>query len=294
MNKTIVGAALAATASAMTVAAEAAPTEAAPAGTPALREGFYVAPMLMHLAPDAARCNVDGGTGFTLALGHRGEAASVELWGQFASLKHGGCDYTVPDSGNPPENPDGDVDDDPDPVSEPAGEVKLNGGGIALLVGPFSGEAWYTRFFGLVGVGMLQRQGHPQYAEDDSTIVGDLGAGYQQPLRLWEFDFLVRLEGRYRYDVQPPPHPDEQDPAPPHSYHDVVVNLGVQIPLSTAQPPPAAAEPAPVGVVPADTDDDGVNDDRDQCPETPAGSYVSNTGCAADQQPVQPTPGEGS
>jgi outer membrane protein OmpA-like peptidoglycan-associated protein len=257
--------------------AAAAQEPSAPAST-AIREGWYVAPMATFMSPDSERCEVDDGFGASLALGHRGETASVEVWGQFLGLKHGRCDYTVPDSGDPP---DGDLDSDPDPFSEPAGEVDLNGGGIALLVGPFA-EQWYARMYGLVGIGVLQRKDHPHYADDETTIIGDLGAGYLQPLRLWGRDFAVRLEARYRFDVQPPPHPDDHDPAPPHSYNDVIVNLGVQVPLSRAVEPAAAPEPVGVVAAPAgDSDNDGVTDDRDQCPDTPPNSYVNNTGCPA-------------
>jgi hypothetical protein len=257
-------------------------------------EGWYVAPMATYFSPDSGRCAVDGDFGATAALGHRGEAASIEVWAQYLSAPHGSCAYTVPDSGNPPENPDGDVDSDPDPVTEPAGELKLSGGGLALLVGPFFKQEFLARLYGIVGIGVLRRQGHPQYPDDESTIVGDVGAGYLQPLHLWQREFLVRLEARYRYDVQPPPHPDEQDPAPPHSYNDVVVNLGLQVPLSAPPEPAPAAEP--VTVVPVtDTDGDGVADDADACPDTAPGTTVGGSGCdTGTSAPPQSTPGDAS
>jgi hypothetical protein len=252
-------------------------------------EGWYVAPMATYFSPDSGRCAVDGGFGATAALGHRGEAASLEVWAQYLSVSHGVCNYTVPDSGNPPDNPDGDLDDDPDPVSEPAGDLKLSGGGLALLVGPFFKQEFLARLYGIVSVGVLKRSGHPQYASDDTTIVGDVGAGYLQPLRLWQRDFLVRVEARYRFDVQPPPHPDEQDPAPPHSYNDVVVSLGLQVPLS-ARPEPAAAT-EPVNVVPVtDTDRDGVPEEFDACPDTTFGAPVDAAGCMPGATPPQESP----
>lgn len=237
-------------------------------------EGWYVAPMATYLSPDSGRCEVDSGYGATAALGHRGESASVEVWAQFLELPFGPCAYTVPAPTQ--------VDPDARATVTERGNVELNGGGIALLVGPFSKQNVLTRLYGLVGIGVMQRGNHPQYPDDEATIVGDIGAGYLQPFTLWNREFLVRLEGRYRYDVQSPPHPDEQDPAPPHAYNDVVVNLGLQVPLSAPARPVAA--PEPVAVVPAvagDSDNDGVNDDRDQCPGTPSGSYVSNVGCPA-------------
>lgn len=256
--------------------AAAAQEPAAPANT-AFPEGWYVAPMATYLSPDSQRCAVDSDYGVAAALGHRGESASVEVWAQFLTLPHGPCTYLVPGPTTPDPN-----DDERVPFTELAGDVEFTGGGLALLVGPFSRQAILSRLYGLVGIGVMQRKGHPEYPSDDTTIVGDVGAGYLQPFRLWDHDLLLRIEARYRYDVQPPPHPTDQDPAPPHTYNDLVFNLGLQVPLSAPSAPAPASEP--VAVVPAaagDTDNDGVNDDRDQCPDTPAGSYVSNVGCPA-------------
>jgi outer membrane protein OmpA-like peptidoglycan-associated protein len=267
--------------------------DAAPAGP--VRAGWYVAPLLTYMQPDSARCGVDSGFGASAVLGHRGDFASLELWGQLVSLPHS-CSYTVPDSGNPPPggtNPDGDADDERDPFSEPPGDLKLTGAGIGLLLGPFFEDAVLARFFGIVGFGVLRRQDHPQYATDDSTIFGDAGLGYMHPLQVFGWDVSARLEARYRYDVQQPPHPENQDPAPPHSYNDIIVNLGIQIPLSAAEPTmPAAAEPVAV-VATADGDGDGVDDARDQCPSTVAGIAVDDTGCAPPAaepaSPAEPT-----
>src|ERR1700750_1374008 len=47
--------------------------------------------------------------------------------------------------------------------------------------------------------------------------------------------------------------------------------------------PPVSAQPAPapvaVPVTPPDSDHDGVTDDIDKCPDTPAGVQVDATGC---------------
>src|SRR5690349_46145 len=101
---------LLATLLAMSAGCAAAQEEPAPAPS-AFPEGWYVAPMVTHVSPDSERCNVDSDYGFTAAFGHRGESASVEVWAQTLALPHGGCAYTVPDSGNPPANPNGDTDD---------------------------------------------------------------------------------------------------------------------------------------------------------------------------------------
>lgn len=234
------------------------------AGAPApFRPGWYVAPMAAYLRPDSARCgaaadcSVDDGLGAVAALGHRGDFANLEVWGQYLTLPY--------DAGGA------------------SGDVQLNGGGLALLVGPFADDRVLARFFGIVGFGLLLRKDHPNYAQDDSTIFGDAGVGYLHP-RLFGRDLGLRAELRYRYDVQQPPHPAGQ----PHAYSDIVLHVGLQIPLSDA-PAPAAplAAPEPVTVVaPADADGDGVPDKRDQCPDTPAGTVVTDSGC----EPAAPAP----
>jgi outer membrane protein OmpA-like peptidoglycan-associated protein len=265
--------------------------EAAQAGSP-FPPGWYVAPMATYMKPDSARCNVDSGFGAAAVFGHRGEFGSLELWGQFLSLPHGECSYTVPDSGNPPDNPDGDIDADRDAMTEPAGTVKLNGAGIALLVGPFSENRMLSRFFGLIGFGAIRREDHPQYTQGDTTIVGDVGLGYLHPLQLFGAPAGLRFETRYRYDVQQPPHPsaEEQDPPPAHSYQDLIFNLGLQFGLS-APPAQVAEAAAPVTVVPvADADGDGIADDQDTCPGTGVGTMVDATGCAPPPAAAPPAP----
>lgn len=236
------------------------------------RPGWYVAPMATYMLVDSRRCNVDDGLGGSVAFGHRGDFASLELWGQFLTLSHGECSYTLPDGP--------DSGSARDPVTEPAGDVKLNGGGLGLVVGPFFENRILARFFGIVGFGVIRREGHPQYRQDDTTIFGDAGLGYMQPFQLFGFDLNVRTEARYRYDVQQPPHPDEQDPAPPHAFEDIIFNVGLQFALSPKPEPVPEPAPEPVAVVGvADADGDGVADGQDLCPGTAAGATVDATGC---------------
>lgn len=258
----------------------AAAADGAPAGTGAFRPGWYVAPLATYLQPDSGRCAVDAGPGVVAALGHRGDFGAVELWGQYLSLPHGECSYTVPDGA--------DLDSNRDAVTEPAGDVKLNGGGLSLLLGPFFEDSVLARFFGIVGFGVIRREDHPQYTQDDTTIFGDLGLGFLQPFSLLGASASLRAEARYRYDVQQPPHPDDQEPAAPHEYSDLVFNLGLQFALSPA-PEPAAPAPEPVAVVAvADADGDGIADEQDQCPGTAVGTAVNDTGCVAEATPPAP------
>lgn len=251
----ITGLALAATAGAAGARDEAA------AASATFRPGWYVAPMAAWLRPDRARCggaagcSVDDGLGAVAALGHRGDFANLEIWGQYLTL--------------------------PYDAAGASGDVQLNGGGLAMLVGPFSDDRVLARFFGIVGFGLLLRKDHPNYTQDDSTIFGDAGVGYLHP-RLFGWDLGLRTELRYRYDVQQPPHPANQ----PHAYSDIVLHVGLHIPLSDVPAAPAPA-PEPVRIVAAaDADGDGVPDDRDQCPDTVAGTAVTETGC----EPAAPAP----
>jgi outer membrane protein OmpA-like peptidoglycan-associated protein len=113
-------------------------------------------------------------------------------------------------------------------------------------------------------------------------LAGDAGLGYLQPFHLFGRTLSARAELRYRYDYQEPPRPTNA----PSTFSDLVFNLGVQIPLSGEEEP--AVKPA-VTVVPAttgDSDQDGVPDDRDQCANTPPGSYVNNVGCPREPEAV--------
>ena len=269
------------------VSASAEDTLTAPAQSGPVRQGWSAAAMVTYMKPDTSRCNVEDGEGGSLLFGYRGELPlSVEAWVQMVSLPHGGCTYYVPG----PTTPDP-TDDERQQVNEPPGTVDLNGGGVGLMFGyPFENR-FLARIFGVVGVGVLRRAGHPQYPDPDFTTIADIGAGYLQPFELFGREMNVRGEMRYRFDFQTPPHPTDQDPPPDHSYDDMIFNLGLQVPLSR-KPEPPAPQPEPVAVVPvADQDGDGVPDTTDQCPDTAAGTTVSDTGCEP-PPPPQPAPQE--
>ena len=53
----------------------------------------------------------------------------------------------------------------------------------------------------------------------------------------------------------------------------------MQSALLAAAPPAPAPVMAPVAVTPVDSDGDGVPNDRDKCPGTPAGAWVNEDGC---------------
>jgi len=104
----------------------------------------------------------------------------------------------------------------------------------------------------------------------------DAGVGYIQPLN----DYGIALRGEYRYRNI------HVDGGTPNTYEENfdghVLSVYLQIPLGSPPPKPAPApQPQPVAapVQPADSDGDGVPDNRDQCPGTPAGIQVDANGC---------------
>ncbi len=222
------------------------------------RPGWYAAPALSLTKADKERQTGDG-LGFVLAIGHRGDFASLELAGILTTLGDG----------------------------KNGSDAKLSGGQLALVAGPFFEGEWLSRFFGVVGFGVFQRENHPRYDKDVSTIFGDAGIGYLYPFKLFGFDLAARGEVRYRYDVQQPPRPA----GTPSAFQDTIFNLGVQVPLSPAEKPVPSAKPAPVTVVPpvsADDDKDGVPDDLDQCPGTLADAAIDDRGCTQTTTPTEP------
>ena len=112
-------------------------------------------------------------------------------------------------------------------------------------------------------------------------FIGEAGAGLTYEV---SDNFLLRSDVRYRYNnnaganLQPGT----------NEFHDMIVNVGFVIPFG---PKPVAhvavAEPRPLpppqpvkgGCSTLDSDNDGVNDCEDRCPNTPVGAKVSIVGC---------------
>lgn len=139
-----------------------------------------------------------------------------------------------------------------------------------------------------------QVKGNPGPVPDYSTTFFDIGLGYLIGLGSVG-DFFhgasLRAEVRYRIDAhgreQAGVHTGERK-----SFYEGVAAVGLLIPIGATPAP--AAEPVPVeeaatevvAVAAGDADNDGVPDDRDQCPETPAGATVDENGCP----PAEPAP----
>lgn len=116
---------------------------------------------------------------------------------------------------------------------------------------------------------------------EDASFVGEAGAGFTYELC---DHLLLRSDVRYRYNNNF----DTKFGRSTDEFHDMVVNVGFVMPFG-AKPKAAALEipaPAPAPIAPAapdcsvlDSDNDGVSNCMDQCPDTISGSKVDAQGC---------------
>lgn len=143
------------------------------------------------------------------------------------------------------------------------------------------------------GRGVYTREGNSgdNKAESDQF---NIGVGYLQPLGSWPLvgrGPALRMDVRYQYDkfsngeAQAYAALSELDSAD-RSFHDVMVSLGLQIPLGAdpnAPVPTEEPEPDEVIIVAAtDSDGDSIPDTMDECPNTPDGARIDAQGCEVD------------
>lgn len=112
-------------------------------------------------------------------------------------------------------------------------------------------------------------------SEDDWSFLVNLGVGFVSGPVTQRGQIRIRGEARYVYD-------DFRD-----GYGEPRINLGIEIPLFEERVVEVAlAEEVKIVEVPTgllDSDGDGVIDDKDQCPNTPAGDRVDGRGCTLDK-----------
>ncbi|WP_277817157.1 OmpA family protein [Solimonas terrae] len=244
------------------IAATVASTALAQDDTSPLYDGTYIAPMASGLFPGDGKLKTS--VGGQLGIGYRRGWYALEMMGDYARVPF-----------------------------KSGGSVEQFGGGINGLMFPFSSSSSTIahNFYGLIGLGLLQNDGfktpdgrngalesHNFMMTTYSGGVGDL-----LPLSLGPYEFAIRAEAVYRYGHRADlVNRRSGDISAPNDFNDVLVNLGLQLPLGFPEPSPAPVA-APVAVVPVaapvDSDGDGVTDDKDQCPNTPAGTQVNDVGC---------------
>jgi outer membrane protein OmpA-like peptidoglycan-associated protein len=233
-----------------------------------LYDGAYIAPLASGVFPGESE--LKNTVGAQLDIGYRRDWYALEMNGAY---------YSVP--------------------FKSGGSVDQYGGGINGLMFPFSSSSspLVRNLYGLLGLGLLQND---QYQSPDGrnnaltphnflVTTYSAGIGDMWPLSIGRYDFAIRAEAVYRYGHRADTVDRRAgDIAAPNDFNDVLVNVGLQLPLGMRQPVAAPAEEA-VAVVepvaPVDSDGDGVPDERDQCPNTPAGTQVNEVGC-----PLAPPP----
>jgi OOP family OmpA-OmpF porin len=122
---------------------------------------------------------------------------------------------------------------------------------------------------------------HPGNDADYDTTLWTVGGGYMfGPFDLLLPDIAVRTELVFRGDM----HDGEKTSETfNNALNELVASVGLMIPLGSVPAPPAPPPEPPAEVVavvaPVDSDGDGVTDDLDKCPDTPAGTAVDADGC---------------
>jgi OmpA-OmpF porin, OOP family len=150
---------------------------------------------------------------------------------------------------------------------DPAFELK--GVGLGAMIFPWNNS---PNLYALLSVAHGTGENLPGAIPDYRTTVFDSGLGYLLPITS---RMILRTEARYRMDahnrkqagVQTPPQNNKH-------FYDGVLNIGLLFPLGVPAKP---EEPAVM-----DSDGDGVPDDVDECPGTPAGAIVDARGCELD------------
>jgi len=147
---------------------------------------------------------------------------------------------------------------------------EVYGLGVGLLT--YMGESAHS-VYSIIRAGITDSDGHPN---DDYTALNLAGGlGYRMPL-LGFGD--LRIEGTLNADLHS--NEDSSTNGQKLFFIDPVITLGYQIPLfDKKQAAPAAAGVAIVDTA-GDSDNDGVANDADLCPDTPVGTRVDSTGCA--------------
>ena len=123
--------------------------------------------------------------------------------------------------------------------------------------------------YALASAGVMQNR----YAGDrNSNSQFNLGIGALTQIS--DNGTSLRFELRHRWDH------DDNSIASEDKFNDWVVSAGLSIPLGSSTPAAPAQKAAPQPAAPSDSDNDGVIDSQDSCPNSAAGSMVDAKGCA--------------
>lgn len=115
--------------------------------------------------------------------------------------------------------------------------------------------------------------GHHEFSaggSDDTETLAGIGVGVQRAVA---DNVFIDVGARHDFILD-------------NSRHDAQVYLGVNYAFGTGsddQPAPATRQAPAEPQQPQDSDNDGVPDSRDDCPDTPAGTPVNDAGCAIER-----------
>jgi len=158
------------------------------------------------------------------------------------------------------------------------GDLSLYGSSLDFL-GVMNRSSWISPYLS-VGLGTLQNDRSP--GSNATDFMAQAGVGLL--MTVWESadssrSFAFRPDLKARWD----------DAGAAGHLVDYIGTLGFQYSFGAAKakpveiappPPPPAPAPEPTPPPPpADSDRDGVTDDLDKCPQTPAGVAVDSVGC---------------
>lgn len=151
-------------------------------------------------------------------------------------------------------------------------KVAFVGAGVDLMLIKRNDGIQPFATLGIGGISTDIRFNGIEESEDIKPFAA-LGFGAMLPI---SSNVQLRADVRYRATF------DDDFVAGEDRFDDLEVGLGLNIPFGQSQQVAAAPAPAPVVVTMADTDNDGVEDRKDGCPNTPAGLAVDDTGCERD------------
>ncbi len=207
---------------------------------------YYVSPMFSYTRADKDR-GTDDGIGGIIAVGKKVTSGmTLELTGFYSQL---------------------------DPTSGSGDSAELKGFGLGAMIFPLNSS---PNFFALLSLAYGAGDKHPGAIPNYRSTVFDIGAGYLYP---FSKHVLLRAEARYRTDQH-----DRKDAGiktGSGAFTDGLLNVGLLFPLGITAAD-SGSDTDVVGLDSTDSDNDGVSDDTDQCPDTPAGAIVDETGCERD------------
>ncbi len=236
----------------------------------------YVSPMVTAVFADGKR-QIEDGMGVSLAVGRK---ITNRLTLEVAS-------YLTRNKASQTSN----LDYNP-------GDQHTTGYGLTALVWPFSGKA--GNIYGLLGgnyvegsdAPLSQRVGPANNRRTEGTSIDykgwsvDAGAGLMTGIAIFGKPAALRMEARYRFEKSDDVLGDIDEGK--DKFGDLVLALGVTVPLFWKAPAPPPAPEQPVEVTApvdggdqgqTDSDGDGMIDSMDKCPDTPTGSQVDMDGC---------------